>query len=254
MPDRIRAGVLCLSLVLLAWSLALRAEGAQKTYAGGAPEAREYKDPLSRQLISSLETRYPGARIEVAPGIRWTNGRCPDSTTSVTLFEETANGEVRLRAEGESFDADTQAGAPVIAEGYASFSAFVPAWIANRRIFPGERLDLSAFSTQDVNVATAQYRDVRGLILTDQTLSSLQTRQTVLEGSVLLATAVERVPDVRRGDAIRINLVSGDLTLTVPGTAQEPAYLSGHVRVITDRTKRELVGELEPGGIVEVKL
>ena len=143
------------------------------------------------------------------------------------------------------------------AEGYAAFSAFLPAWVASRRVFPNEKLDANAFTKQEVNVASGQYRDMRGLIViakADDNLASLQSRQTLLEGGILLSSAIERIPDVRRGDAIRINLVSGGLTLTIPGVAEEPAYLTGHVRVMTNQTKRELLGELEPGGVVEVRL
>lgn len=258
-PDRIRALLFCLSFALLAWSLAVRADelspaSAAITAGGGA-------DTLSRGLVGALEKRYPGAHIQIAPSIRWTLGHPPDRVENVALFEESGTGEVRLRVDGETFDAETQTERASMAEGLATFSALMPAWIASRRVFPGEKLDPSAFSTQEINVASGQFRDVRGLIVSpkgpngeDGTLAALQSRQTVLEGGILLSSAVERVPDVRRGDSVRVNLVSGGLVLTVPGVAQEPAYLSGHVRVITDRTKRELVGELEPGGVVEVRL
>jgi len=38
------------------------------------------------------------------------------------------------------------------------------------------------------------------------------------------------------------------------GTVQEPGYLNKNIRILTQKSKKELVGQLKEGGIVEVKL
>jgi flagella basal body P-ring formation protein FlgA len=69
-----------------------------------------------------------------------------------------------------------------------------------------------------------------------------------------MSSAVERVPDVRRGDSVRVRIISNGLTLTAQAMASEPGYLNGPVRVLTAQTKRELSGKLVSTGVVEVKL
>ena len=44
------------------------------------------------------------------------------------------------------------------------------------------------------------------------------------------------------------------MSLTTAGTAEEPAYFDAPVRVMAAKTKRELVGKLLAGGVVEVRL
>jgi flagella basal body P-ring formation protein FlgA len=93
-------------------------------------------------------------------------------------------------------------------------------------------------------------------VILDQSsdITKLQARQTLIEGQPLLSSAVERVPDVRRGDFVRVKIVSNGLTLSAQATASEPGYLNGPVRVLTAQTKRELSGKLISSGVVEVKL
>ena len=69
-----------------------------------------------------------------------------------------------------------------------------------------------------------------------------------------LQTAVERVPDVRRGDTVKIRVISGDLKLLTLGIAQENGLTGSKVRVVSRTTNQELVGQLKQDGVVEVKL
>jgi flagella basal body P-ring formation protein FlgA len=104
-------------------------------------------------------------------------------------------------------------------------------------------------------VAAGQPFEYRGVILNkDVDVRGLESRQTILEGQFVTSTAVQRVPDVRRGDAVRIHLVSEGLSLVTTGAADEPGFLDGQVRVITSKSKRQLVGRLQRDSVVEVRL
>ena len=85
-------------------------------------------------------------------------------------------------------------------------------------------------------------------------MAQLESRQTILEGYFLTTNAVQRLPDVRRGDPVTLKLISGELQLTTQGIAQEPASIRSNVRVMVLKTKKEMVGKLQDSNTVEVKL
>ena len=203
------------------------------------------------QLLSKeLEKKFPGARIEIGSNLYWTHGELSgNKVTQVILQGENAKGEAQFTAWGEGEKGMGSAAAA------ASFSAWVPAWVALHRVHPGERLIPENFISQEVNVATGMPRENRGVILSKETsISGLEARQTILEGQYALSTGVQRVPDIRRGEPVRVRMLSGMIQLSTLGTAQEPAYLNGQIRVLTNQSKRELIGKLCADGVVEVQL
>jgi flagella basal body P-ring formation protein FlgA len=141
------------------------------------------------------------------------------------------------------------------AEISAVYAAFVPARVSIRRISPGEKLTADMFVLRDVNVTSGMNYEMKGIILPqEEDVSRLETRQTVLDGQFLTSTAVEKVPDIRKGDSVRIHIVSGDLNLSASGIAMEPGYEKDPIKVLVSRSKHELSGTLEAGGVVEVNL
>jgi flagella basal body P-ring formation protein FlgA len=135
------------------------------------------------------------------------------------------------------------------------YSAWKKAWVAAKRLYPNTRLKDEDFKISEINVATGPAREYRGVMLpADTRFSGLQTKQTLLEGQFAVTSAVERQPDLRKGDQVRLDLISGDLTLTTQGMAEEPASVGDHVRIMTSKTKKEVVGILKEDRSVEVQL
>jgi flagella basal body P-ring formation protein FlgA len=91
-------------------------------------------------------------------------------------------------------------------------------------------------------------------LIQDAELMHLESRQTILQGQFITSSAVQRIPDIRRGDSVRIRMISGGLAVSTQGTAEEPGYINGKMRVMANKSKREFVGELSADGVVEVKL
>jgi flagella basal body P-ring formation protein FlgA len=202
---------------------------------------------LETLLQNELKKAYNGAEINLMTEARWVRGSLGDSPVSVKLLGDDSKGNAHFLLS----DLDPNKSA----EGWIGFSAWLPARIAITRIKPGQLISDELFLTQKVNVAVGQAKDYRGIILTEHVeLKGLEAIQTVLEGQFLTTAAVQRVPDVRRGDSVRIHVITGGLSLTTIGVAEEPSYLHRTLRVMTGKNKRELVGMLLPGGIVEVKL
>jgi flagella basal body P-ring formation protein FlgA len=211
---------------------------------------------LDALVRAEIAKRFPGARIELTSPLQWTQvadspGKAAPQgeIISVSLGDETVRGEAPFSVESRD------EGGLRISWGRVNYNAMVPARVATTRIMPGEAIQATQFIDQEVDVAHGMNHDIRGLIVSPSLeLSRLETRQTVLEGQPLLSSEIKRMPDVRRGDPVRIELVSGSLTLTTLGTASEPGYLDQQVHVMSQKTKRELIGTLLPDNIIEVRL
>jgi flagella basal body P-ring formation protein FlgA len=206
-------------------------------------------DPVTASINSELSKRFPNARVELTDEIHWTSSRPEGVIESMRVGDENARGQVGFTVETRD-EQGLHRG-----YGFATFAAWLPARVAVRRVMPGEKLQDDQFTYRDINIASGTERDYRGVILDQKTeIAHLQARQTLLEGQPLLSSAVERVPDVRRGDSVRVQIISNGLTLSTQATASEPGYFNNPIRVLTDRTKRELSGKLVATGVVEVKL
>lgn len=205
-------------------------------------------EQLSQALKRELSKSYPGARIELTGPARMASGALPGEFAGiVSRGESMRGGELSFSVIDAASGRETKGSVP--------FAAWVPARIAVKRVLPGQKLADDQFKVQDVNVAAGMAREYRGVILEPEAaLARIEARQTILEGQFLVSSAVQRMPDVRRGDAVRVQVISGALSLSTQGSAQEPAYLDGQVRVMTGKNKRELVGKLLENGVVEVKL
>jgi flagella basal body P-ring formation protein FlgA len=135
------------------------------------------------------------------------------------------------------------------------YQAMVNMPIAVRRIYPNTRLKKEDFRMENINVATGLARDYRSAIILDQSrLEQMETRQSILEGQFVVSNAVQKLPDVRKGETVKLELGSGNLTLTTAATVLENASIGERVRVLTAKTKREVVGKVREDHSVEVSL
>jgi flagella basal body P-ring formation protein FlgA len=203
-------------------------------------------ESLQSQLKNKLESNYPGARIVFNSAPRWSEDANLKSVIGVHITSENGRGLATFTAqfEDQSFD-----------EGSISFSAFTPAWVAKKRVKPGDILGAEVLTLSELDVATGLAREYRGVLLAKSAnINDLEARQTILEGQFALSTGVQQIPEVRRGDAVSIRLKSGEVTLNTQGTTDEPAYLDKDVRVTVTKGKRQLIGKLRKDKIIEVQL
>jgi len=205
---------------------------------------------VEKMLLVNLAARFPGARIEFNGPIQWRN---PAQVSRILSSEAVA---VRVTRESPTGDIDFELyGSGGREPGSAAFSAYKKAWLPRRRIQPLESLKSAEFALSEVEVSRGGLKDYRGVILeAETTLENLESRQTLLEGQPVLSTAVQLRPIVKRGSSIRVELVSGDITLSTQATALENGLTGKNIRIMTDKQKRELVGRLREDGVVEVLL
>jgi flagella basal body P-ring formation protein FlgA len=202
---------------------------------------------LSELLKSEISKKYMGAVVRTEGPVKWVRGGDLDLVSAVSLLGDDGRGNMHFIAKDETHAFES--------EGWVSFSARASAKVAVKRIRPGELLREDMFMTQTLELSSGMAHESRGILFPDtSSVNGLETIQTILEGQFLTSVAIQRIPDVRRGDVVRIHLISGDLVLTTSGIAEEQGYIKGRVRVMTGKLKRELSGLLRSGGIVEVLL
>jgi len=204
---------------------------------------------LSSRLSKILSEKIPNAEIRI-PNLE-NLVKSPEiaaitTLSSVRLIEDRATG-VALFELNSTDGVSTKIQTP--------YQALVKAPIAIRRIYPNTKLKKEDFRIDTINVAVGTAHDYRGVILySDAKLDQMESKQTILEGQFVLSNAVQRQPDVHKGEMVKLELSSGDLTLTTSAVIQENASIGERVHVLTAKTKREMIGKVLEDHSVEVVL
>lgn len=204
---------------------------------------------LSSRIHKILSEKIPYAEIRI-PNleklIKTPQISAISEISSIRIVEERANGIALFEivsTDGNSVKIQTP------------FQALVKAPVAVRRIYPNTILKKEDFRIDTINVATGQPREYRGVIVYDeQKLLHSETKQTILEGQFVVSNAIRKQPDVRKGETVKLELSSGDLTLTTAAVVQENASVGERVHVLTAKTKKEVIGKVKEDRSVEVSL
>lgn len=198
---------------------------------------------LRQEITKNLQKNYPSAKIVLksVPDI----GGSLEVSNRLSLQSDTGKGVAHFRFalphENINFS--------------VRFEAWQEALVASQRIRPREKLSESLFEKRQINVASRQEYSLRNLMLSPDTrLEKFETRQTILQGEYPLLSAIEQIPDLRRGSNVNIILKSGGLSLTTLGTVQEDAHEGESVRAMVKRTKKQIVGILKSNHTLVVDL
>ena len=207
---------------------------------------------LSSLVKKALENKIPKAEIQI-PSLDKVEKSAAiadfDQIKTVRLIEEKANGIAILEVVGLIGEKESS---QVIQTPY---EAWVNVPVATRRIYPNTKLKEEDFKVQQVNVASGPAREYRGVMVSAETnFDQMESAQSILEGQYVVSSAIRKQPDVRKGDMVKLELVSGELTLVTQAQVQEPASIGERVRVLTTKTKKEIVGKVKEDHSVEVEL
>jgi flagella basal body P-ring formation protein FlgA len=208
------------------------------------------------EVISDALRAYSGAqRAEVIAVLSTMPGQPLDRATSAAVLSESAGGEARVLVSGYRRGKSPEAGGEERVEYRVKYSAWVKGWSTTRRLSPGEPLSMDALEAREFNIAEGLAREYRGAILAmGEDVARLEAAQTLLPGAFIPSSGVRRIPDLRRGDAVTLEVLSGGVRLTTSAIALEPTSLQQRVRVQVQKSKREFVGTLREGSRVEVTL
>lgn len=210
-----------------------------------SPSVWSSESMLDAAIAEEISQHFAGARVDVLSAIRFQRNLPSNEIEKVRFISENGRGDANLMFE-------TAAGSVV---GSVQFAAFKKTFVAKRRVQPGETIHAGDFDLQEVNVANGLAHDSWGLFVSNESaLKSTEAKQTILEGQFLTSNQVRNAFDVRRGDSLKVKLISGEIALSTLGVVQEPGYIGESVRVITAKSKREFTGRLTAHNTVEVSL
>ena len=208
---------------------------------------------MTEMVKKLLEERIPGSEIRLPSLDKLASQSAITSFSeirSARIIEDRPNGSVLIELSGLNFESRSKT--EMIQTPY---QAWIKVPVAVRRIYPNTRLKNEDFKTLEVNVASGAAREYRGVMMPAETeFSGLQSRQTILENQYAVSTAVQKQPDLRKGDTVKLLLTSGTLELVTQATVEEPASVGDRIRVLTVKGKREMVGKVNEDRNVEVSL
>ena len=204
---------------------------------------------LSSRINKILSEKNPNAEIKI-PNleklVKSPEIAAISSLSDIRLVEDRSNGTAVFEltsSDGSSTKIQTP------------YQAWVRVPVATHRIYPNTKLKKEDFKISAINVATGVAHDYRGAMIGSEVkLDQMESKQTILEGQFVVINAVQRLPDVRKGDMVKLELSSGDLTLTTAAVIQENAAIGERVHVLTAKTKREMIGKVLEDHSVEVSL
>ena len=118
--------------------------------------------------------------------------------------------------------------------------------VLTRQIQRGDLVSERDFASEEVTAAQA-----RGS-LSAQQAAGMEARRTLRAGLPVRASDLAEPRLVKRGEAVKINLREGALTITAMGRALGDAALGEQVRVFSEATNQTLQGVVEGAGNVRV--
>lgn len=198
-------------------------------------------DSIQKQIAS----RYPRAHIEILGAPKVVSGSFPQKVQKVIWLADSGRGMATLQVMGGEQAAQVE----------IPFQAQMQAWVASKRVMPGEKLGPESVRLQVINVAEGVNREYRGVLLGQEAqIETLETKQSILEGGLVLASGVRRIPDIKRGEPVTVKLLSGEVVLVTSGIVEESGYMNESIRVTTNKTKKQMIGRLRSDRTVEVDL
>ncbi len=221
------------------------------------PHARSAEVQLSlvlqERFREALSERIHDAEIRI-PSLEKLCSTAPlrdySSVSRVRLVEDRADGTALFELTGSGSDGSLRSDLV-----QTPYSAWKRVLSPIRRVYPNTKLKNEDFKEIELNVASGVAREYRGVMVSAGTdLGGQQSRQTILEGQFVTSSAIEKQPDLRKGDLVRLDLTSGDLTLSTQATVSESGSIGDRVRVITSKSKKEVVGRVREDRSVEVNL
>ena len=106
---------------------------------------------------------------------------------------------------------------------------------------------------QEINLVRERPECGRDRLPEPEELSASKLSRRSSRGN-FFSPGIQKIPDIKKGDQVLVRLHTGTLSVNIPGIADEMGYLENRVRVMTQKTKKFLIGRLTSDGVVEVNL
>ncbi len=202
---------------------------------------------LENRLADEIKKFYHSTHVELLSSIQWVKSPLMDSDLQMTLLGDDGYGHIRF-----SVMADSEGNK---GEGWVSASVWIAVKVAVRKIRMGESLTEDWFQTKPVNILLGQPREYRDIFYPEKEgVTGFEALQTLSEGQILTNSVIKKIPDIHRGDLVKIYLYSHGIVLRSSGKAEESGYIHSPIKVSTLKDQHLLLGQVKSKGVVEVHL
>ena len=125
-----------------------------------------------------------------------------------------------------------------------------PVVVASHMIKRGEEMALVGCELAERDVT-----QVRGAYYSDiKALEGMQARRTLSMGDIITDGHVEKIPIVRRGDAIRLVARAGRMNMSAAGEAMQDGGVGDRIRVKNSDSGKVVYGHILEDGAIQVGL
>jgi flagella basal body P-ring formation protein FlgA len=157
-------------------------------------------DSIETQLRVDLAKRYPDSKISFLSPIEL-QGHVDLNTVTLLSSQLMNQGTVKAQV------VDAQGIQTIL---HTRVDVQMPAYIAKKRIYPGNALKNEDFAIAYVSLNDSFARENSSFIVPpkQQPLEGLEAKNSILEGSYILSTVLKKITAIKRGDPIQIKLSS----------------------------------------------
>jgi len=126
----------------------------------------------------------------------------------------------------------------------------LPVWVAKEKIHRNEDLNFNMFSNQKKWIS----QNIHRLVLDPNDLIGTVSIQVIKKDKILMQNMIKKRPDVVRGNPVRVELISGNLTIETKGIARSNGFLGHQTDIILDKTGKKVSGEIVNSNLVRVEI
>ncbi len=128
---------------------------------------------------------------------------------------------------------------------------FRPVLVASHMLRRGEELDETSceLAERDVTQLRNGY-----FVSAAEVISSMQLRRVLSAGDIITKRHVEKIPVVKRGDAITLVARAGRLSMSAAGEALQNGGIGDRIRVKNSDSGKIIYGQVLDGGLIQVGL
>lgn len=213
-------------------------------------ETKNQTSKIELYLKEQIGERYPDSEITLLKATApsdWNKEEFQNWTTRQFYEKSPGQGELILEKENKTIVVKLE------------FRANRDILVASKRVFPKSTLSPTIFSIKNVDVTRSPYREINAAIpLKAQTPEffngKYETIHTTLPGQPLVLTNIVKRPDVKKGEWLKLEILSGPVRLTASAEVLESGNINDSVRVKIKGQTQETVARIKTEQSLEISL
>jgi len=177
-------------------------------------------------------------------------------------------GEEQLNLENRRLEVESNSSYPRLGYQTLSLNIFANDYLEKRIsvtvdvtafmkvVVAAERINRGAIITPDkiVRKRVKVGKDYRNVIRDPESVIGLMAKHMIKPGSIIRKSMVRTKPDVKKGETVTVQMISGDLVITTGGKAKQDAMIGEKVKIVCEPTGKQLYGIVRSPQLVTVNV